>query len=668
MRLKSRLFIIVGIVWLIFLVVVYIGANFYLLKHIKANENKELNDNLSRINKSIHQRLNNLGSFTSDWGYWNDAYAYIEGNNSKFISENINLLVLNNSNINLLLYLNKQGKILIGISTNIDGSKLQPFPKNIEKYIYPDSVLVKNTETIKSKQGLIYVQNCIILVASAAVSNTDKSKPINGAIITGRYLTKKLLESLSYDTELALELYLLTDINNNKEIQKNYISALEKGKRRFIVFENTKIANAYLILQDINQKPIGLIKAVIPRTSYLAGIKAITYYLIMLFVLGLLLAFLIWYVLNTYIFERVEKLTNKIQDIDEKKDYTSRLSINSDDELASLSQHFNKMMATIQKSSVQAESDIEKLDISKIRLENMNKRLINEINERKQIEIKVKKLHDNLVLASRRAGMAEIANNVLYDISKILNNIGKNVEVTKDRLVKTNLSTQRILEEICKDIQINFDRHPSVLKTLSSLKVLMEQKSEECKDIFNEIAILEKNIERIKKFIFMQESLSGVAEVNEEIKLNDLINDSILLNKSIYKKLDITLNKNFTFNEKIIIDKVKLLHVLVSLIRSAMHFLLESEGKNKTLTITTKKMDDKHFAIIISCNAINSSLNNISKIFSIEYMVEQNEDIFGVHISGIFASNMGGSLTVQKSDSEPETIFTIILPISPMTR
>lgn len=663
MRLKSRLLVIVGIAWLCFLGVVYLGTDFYLLKHIKSNENNEINYDLSRISKSLNQRLNNLGSFTSDWGYWNDAYDYIEGKNSKFISENINLLVLNNSNINLLLYLNKQGKVLIGISTDIDGNKLKPFPKKIEKYIYPDSSLVKNKEAIKSKQGLIYVQDCIILVASAAVSNTDKSKPINGTIITGRYLTKKLLESISYDTELELILYLPNDIQNNVELRKIFNLTIVNGKRNYIVYESKKLASAYLILQDFNKKPIAIIKAIIPRTTYIAGIKAITYYLIMLFILGLLLGFIIFYFLNTYVLERVEKLANKIQDIDEKKDYTARLLVNTDDELSSLSQQFNKMMDTIQQSSVQQEHDIAQLDISKIRLESMNKRLINEINERKQIEDKVKKLNENLVLASRRVGMVEIANSVLYGVRDILNNIVTNVEDTKCRLKKTRLNSLKILEKIHKDLESNFNSHPKMLEILDSLEILMKSKSEEYKAIFNEVNILEKNIDHIKNFILMQKSLSGVDEINEEIKLGDLINDSILLNKPIYKKFDINIKKDFEYNEEIIIDRVKLLYVLVSLIRNAIQLLLASNNEIKNLTIATKKLNDKHFTILISYNGIGISPENIKKMFSTEYLEEQNEDTFNIHKSVIFTHDMGGNLTAQKMDFGQGTIFTIVLPI-----
>lgn len=637
MRLRWRLIIIIGIVWALFMVLIFMGTKFYLLKNIKMYEQSEFDKDIERVQKSINQTLQTLGIFTLDWSYWNDAYKYLEGKNPRFIVDNIDLLTFASIHVNILIYVDKKGSIVMGISMDKDNTKFIPYPKGLEKYIYPGSMLEQHKEAIKSKKGLAYVDDCILLIASSAVSNTDLKKPIMGTLITARYFTQDLLQEISNDANLSLYLYLPDNIKKDIFLTQLITRAdKDNNLRKIILLTNAKTAHGYLILRDIKQKPIGIIKIDLPRTIFLTGLKTIRYYLVALVLTAFLLVLMIWFLLRIFIINRLENLTRKIHDINVEKDYSSRLQIKEKDEISELSSEFNNMMKIIDSSNKKTLKQIDQLELSHNRLEFMNKKLVNEVNERKQAEVKAKTLTDDLVLASRKAGMADIANSVLHSLKNVLNNIVTGVAIIKQHLQQFP-STQ--VEDIAKNTKVD----KQVLNT--------------------EIVNLENNISRMKNIILMQEALSSVADVPEEIQLSEIINDSLILNKIIYRKSKIQIEKIFKFDEKIIIDRVKLLHILVSVCKCAIESLLMSKVELRKLIIATEKIDEENFTIIICENGMGIAIEEINKLLMLGEVDNESKYLIGIQASMIFCKDMRGSLTVERSHFG--TMFIITLPIFP---
>ncbi|MBV8803237.1 MAG: hypothetical protein JO131_09825, partial [Gammaproteobacteria bacterium] len=502
MRLNNKVLITLGVIWGIFLSISYFAAQHYLLNSFLVLEKNQINTNINRVKQALDQTLYSLGTFTIDWAHWNDAYDYIEGTNPQFVPNNLDYTALTNSNINVILYLNKEGDIKVGTALE-DQKKIQTsFPPGLDRYVYPGSILENHTSVNSNLRGLVLLPNAIMLIASAAISYTDLSKPWNGTLITGRYLSKKLLQKLADATSLSLTLYMPKNIINNKTMNDIYKSAIATENGQYISIQNDHTAFGYGILYDIFHQPIGMIRVTLHRAIYETGKEAIHFYLGIFVISGILFSIIVWLLLRILVLKRLEFLNKAIRDIAGKKDYKRQIEMKEKDELTSLATQFNDLMHTINVSHDQLKRQVREITLSEKKLEAANTKLVLEIHERKQMQSKVDALHKKLILAARRAGMADIASGVLHNVGNILNNVTTSVGVTKEMVESSHVKKLTDLAHLLKDNRDNLVTFMSTdsrgEKILDYIDLLTKKLMDENENISSEICQLEKYIGHIK--------------------------------------------------------------------------------------------------------------------------------------------------------------------------
>jgi phosphoglycerate-specific signal transduction histidine kinase len=63
-----------------------------------------------------------------------------------------------------------------------------------------------------------------------------------------------------------------------------------------------------------------------------------------------------------------------------------------------------------------------------------------EIDQRKRMEVQMDKTHKELLVASRQAGMAEVATSVLHNVGNVLNSVNVSSTLVADNLKKSRVS------------------------------------------------------------------------------------------------------------------------------------------------------------------------------------------------------------------------------------
>lgn len=667
MRLNNKLLVYLGLVWIVFLGISFYGAHQYLMKGFLKLEQNQINQNTFRVKQAIDQALYSLGTFTTDWSHWNDAYDYIKGINPAFIPNNIDIVALVNSKINLMIYLKSSGEPVIAMAVDLDNKKFVKLPQGIEKYIYPNSQLEKHTKIASFNTGLMSLPSGIMLVAAAGVSNTDISEPINGTMIAGRYLSNEMLSQFSKNTNLKLSLFLPQQINKEPLLKQVFATMQVDKNNSATKIMNNQMAYGYLLLTDLNNAPIGMIQVDNPRIIFKTGSDAIKFYLSVYLLSGIVLVAVIWFLLRVLILNRLEHLNKEIRTISHEKNYAKRIKLSKNDELTSLATQFNTMMTTIQSSHEQLESQVNELSISEQRLEKTNHQLTTEINERKLAEEKINILHNKLILAARRAGMADIASGVLHNIGNILNSVETSVSMVREKAEKSKAAGLLNLVNLLKEHESNIDsfltKDEKGKKIIPYLLMLSKTWSEEKDYMISEVANLDKNISHIKNVVVMQQSLSTTIAMTEEIDLIELINDALILNKTAYESAKIELSHDYAFTDRVEVDRVKLLHILVNLIKNSIDSLLLSQNEPKILKISTRKNDQGEFIVQISDNGIGIQSDNVTKIFAYGFTTKKNGHGFGLHTSATFAQEMTGTLTATSDGPNKGASFTLTLPM-----
>lgn len=274
-------------------------------------------------------------------------------------------------------------------------------------------------------------------------------------------------------------------------------------------------------------------------------------------------------------------------------------------------------------------------------------------------------LNQQALITARKAGMAEVATNVLHNIGNVLNSINVSSNVLAENINTSKLSyltdLKRMLAENNNDIEYLI-KHDPRSKHLASLLISLADYWEGEKLILNnETTILTKNVEHIKNIISTQQDMSRTETLLLPVSLKQILNEAILITGIDDPKYQIKMYKHFDKDVNLIIDKVKLLQILINLIQNAKDALLLHHADLKTISFTIK--DEKEFCRIeIRDNGVGIPTNHLTKIFAYGFTTKESGHGFGLHSAAVSAIEMGGSLIAESDGKGLGATFILKLP------
>ncbi|MGB8355943.1 MAG: ATP-binding protein [Chthoniobacteraceae bacterium] len=291
--------------------------------------------------------------------------------------------------------------------------------------------------------------------------------------------------------------------------------------------------------------------------------------------------------------------------------------------------------------------------------------LTKEIVERKAAEIEVERMNKELLDISRRAGMAEVATNVLHNVGNVLNSVNVSHTLISDKVLKSRIGgvakTANLLKEHAGDIGAFFTTNPAGQKVPDYLGKLGELLSQEQGEMLKELQSLGKNIDHIKEIVAVQQSYANVSGVREMLPLETLVEDALRMNTTAMVRHNIEVIRDYGDVPAIAVEKHKVLQILVNLVSNAKYSLGESGRDDKRLTLRVARLDD-HVIVSVTDNGVGIPPENLTRIFAHGFTTKKTGHGFGLHGGVLAAREMGGDLTVASDGPGNGAVFTLHLP------
>ena len=424
MKLRNKILIGIGVVWVIFLGFTYAGSRYFLLRSFVTLEQDRANKDLSRVDQALEQNKNALYTFTSDWSHWDDLYSFMQGKNAQFIPGNINITAFMNSTINVFSVWDLKGQLIIGTAIDTDTGKIISYPSGLEKYLYPNSLLLNRLDVKNDIDGYILLPGGVMLIAASAITNGDKTTPSIGAMVNSRWLSPLIVKKLEEQTKLNLQLLLPKQILATPALTNIFQTISNNKSGHFSEPVNDDTLKGYAVLRDIYNKPIAMFVMTAPRSIYMTGMKAIQYYLTSFVVLGIIFSLLMLWLLRALVIKRLERLDHDVAEISAKNELSRRVDSTGNDELSSVSNQINQMMDTIEASHEQLEHRVKERTQE---LQKTNVQLQQEIAERKSVEKELIIHKEHLVRLAHYDNLTSLPNRVFFNemLSKTINHAGR---------------------------------------------------------------------------------------------------------------------------------------------------------------------------------------------------------------------------------------------------
>lgn len=300
----------------------------------------------------------------------------------------------------------------------------------------------------------------------------------------------------------------------------------------------------------------------------------------------------------------------------------------------------------------------EDLKNSAAKLEEANQQLKNEIEERERIR-------ERVVQLSHQAGKAEIATGILHNIGNVLNSINVSAGLAEETIrtsrVHSLQNVSKLLQEQ-EDFDTFFSNDPRAKALPAYLIELTDVLCSEHEKIKDELATLASHLDHVKTVVSMQQTYAGMTGLKESVSLPNLFDDAELLLASSLDRHRVEIVREFEPMPKVMLEKQKLLQVIVNLLKNAKDSMTAGREKGRRLDIRVARIPDDVIRIDLVDNGVGIEPENITNIFSHGFTTKSEGHGFGLHSCANAMREMNGELFAASEGRGKGATFTLKLP------
>jgi PAS domain S-box-containing protein len=290
--------------------------------------------------------------------------------------------------------------------------------------------------------------------------------------------------------------------------------------------------------------------------------------------------------------------------------------------------------------------------------------VVQDITERRLAEQELEDVHKQLLVASRQAGMAEVATNVLHNVGNVLNSVNVSASLVSQQIKMSKCvklgQVAALLTEHAGDLA-SFLAGPRGRHVSGYLQELGAHLLHERDAAIAELSALSSNVEHVKEIVAMQQSYARRGGVTETLHIRMLVEDSLRLNEGAFSRHGVTIIRDYEDVPPVQVDKHKVLQILVNVIRNAKHACDEAKAE-KQVTIRIRAANESVLISVID-TGVGIPKENLERIFSHGFTTRPDGHGFGLHSSALAAKEMGGTLHAESAGPGQGATFTLALPV-----
>ena len=292
--------------------------------------------------------------------------------------------------------------------------------------------------------------------------------------------------------------------------------------------------------------------------------------------------------------------------------------------------------------------------------------VMEDLRDRKRTEEAMRELQASLLESSRKAGMSEIATGVLHNIGNVLNSVNVSANLMLEQLRRSRAASFSKAAEL---LRLNLDQigqfitqDPKGQKLPKFLIALADQLNQEHLRWMSELEQLLQNIDHMKQVVAVQQSHAKGGGLVERLSLESLMEDALRLASASFAQHDIEVVRDFESMPEPVVDKHKVLQILINLLRNAKHALL-TRASGRRLTLRIRRVENgERLQIQVADNGEGIEPEYHRRIFQHGFTTKKSGHGFGLHSGANSAKEMGGTLSVASHGAGCGAVFTLELP------
>jgi signal transduction histidine kinase len=140
--------------------------------------------------------------------------------------------------------------------------------------------------------------------------------------------------------------------------------------------------------------------------------------------------------------------------------------------------------------------------------------------------------------------------------------------------------------------------------------------------------------------------------------------DALKLNIEALTRHGVRVQRDYAPVPTIVIDKHKVLQILLNLINNAKYACSRDEAV-KVITLRIAALGSDRIRMQVADNGMGIASENLTRIFQHGFTTRESGHGFGLHSGALAARELGGSLGVHSDGPGLGATFTLDLPVRP---
>jgi PAS domain S-box-containing protein len=288
-----------------------------------------------------------------------------------------------------------------------------------------------------------------------------------------------------------------------------------------------------------------------------------------------------------------------------------------------------------------------------------------DVTRHKLAEARLQGVYRQLMEASRQAGMAEVATNVLHNVGNVLNSVNISVGLLNEQLRQSHVEyvakAAAMLSQPPQELSRFLTEDPKGKTLPGYLESLAAVLAQDRDHMGAEIENLARNVEHIKHIVAMQQNLARPGGVLEEVEPGTLVEDALQINATALERHGVRVVRDYQPTFRIMVDRHKALQILINLITNAKQAMGAMKA-SKSLRVSVSTTGPEGVRIRVSDNGEGIAPEHLPKVFSQGFTTRKSGHGFGLHSSANTARELGGSLSARSEGRGQGAVFTLDLP------
>ncbi|WP_321505381.1 CHASE4 domain-containing protein [uncultured Methanoregula sp.] len=362
---REKTIVIVCITLLCLILALYTSSELIVQKGFSRLELQSAQRDTDRVLVALVSDINTLDAVANDWASRDDTRQYIADNSSTGQWSQLEDDIFEWLGLNDILLSDAGGNLISGQGYDLTNHTFVSVPSDLRTvlFAYPRSGYAGRSR--EGMMGIVQLPNGPMMIAIRPVFGKPGSQDVTGYLLMGKYIDTNEVARLSTLTQLPLEVHLYNDpsmppdfvrivprfnVSSALFIQREGNEALFFNAPTIIEPVNDTMLGTYSLIRDISGNPVVILRVSISRDIYAQGKSTGLYFVILFIASGLIFGLVMLMLLEKTVLSRLAELSQRVNNIGKKRDFSARVGISGADEIGDLAGNVNGMLEDLEQS------------------------------------------------------------------------------------------------------------------------------------------------------------------------------------------------------------------------------------------------------------------------------------------------------------------------------